>query len=217
MVSLKIPSIATRLFWSILSYTWDVKISHESIEQCLHIVNSYSQIPGELLDLGCGTGQYSLSFAEKKWRVTGIDYSKKMLKHAKAKASVTDSKISFNWADLNKPLPFSSNTFDCVICISVLQCLLNPFDLFPEINRVLRSGGILFILVKSEPGKENFLDGATILSKLMLKIKSIVSSPRFLNSFQLSELTNALMTNQFVVQEAVEQKNWLRVVARILK
>ncbi|OQY11696.1 MAG: hypothetical protein B6I30_06275 [Desulfobacteraceae bacterium 4572_187] len=39
-----------------------------------------------ILDLGCGTGNHAIPLAHRGYRVTGVDRSSEMLKHAKAKA-----------------------------------------------------------------------------------------------------------------------------------
>jgi len=48
-------------------------------------------------------------------------------------------------ADLNKPLPFSNNYADAVFLFSVIYILEDPGRTLQEINRILKSGGKLFI------------------------------------------------------------------------
>jgi SAM-dependent methyltransferase len=49
-------------------------------------------------------------------------------------------------ADLNNPLPFEDETFDCVFGFSVLEHLLNGCAFMREAHRVLKPGGRLVLL-----------------------------------------------------------------------
>jgi len=53
-----------------------------------------------LLDLGCGAGRYAIAFAQRGLRVTGIDISATMLRHAKERAKAAGAKVHFIQADL---------------------------------------------------------------------------------------------------------------------
>lgn len=48
-------------------------------------------------------------------------------------------------ADLNKPLPFPDNFADTTFLFNVIYILENPIVTLKEINRILKSGGKLFI------------------------------------------------------------------------
>jgi ubiquinone/menaquinone biosynthesis C-methylase UbiE len=86
-------------------------------------------IDGKILDVGCGTGIISELYPSLD--ILGIDISRGMLSHHKGKhqyASATD-------------IPFSDNSFDSVICRSVLHHLHEPTKALQEIRRVLKPGG----------------------------------------------------------------------------
>ena len=55
----------------------------------------------KILDLGCGTGNYTLRLAEEGAEVTGADLSEKMLQQAKQKAAKRHQKIDFIPMDMN--------------------------------------------------------------------------------------------------------------------
>lgn len=44
-------------------------------------------------------------------------------------------------------LPLKANSFDTAICIQVLELIFEPFKVFQEANRVLKSGGKFIVLV----------------------------------------------------------------------
>ena len=93
----------------------------------------------DLLDAGCGSGAYSKIMLQRGAKVTGIDMSPSMLKHAKG--SIGD-KAKFYEADLSKPLDFlGDESFDVIISPLVLAYIEDLYAVFRELNRVLRHGG----------------------------------------------------------------------------
>lgn len=54
----------------------------------------------KILDLGCGTGKYSILLAEEGYSVQGVDFSKEMLAVAKKKAREKKQKINFGQGDI---------------------------------------------------------------------------------------------------------------------
>jgi SAM-dependent methyltransferase len=99
--------------------------------------------PGELVDVGCGTGQCSAALAELGWEVTGVDLSKDMLRRAMNRG------VRVAHADATK-LPFDVAAFDAALSMLTHT----DFDDFGaavrEIARVLRPGG-LFVYVGVHP------------------------------------------------------------------
>jgi len=91
------------------------------------------------LDLGCGTGEYTLSLAEAGYDVIGGDFSKGMLAVAKSKVKrhKLPEKIQFIRLESTK-LPFRNEAFDTITCIAVLDCVPGSHRLLVEANRVLK-------------------------------------------------------------------------------
>src|SRR3989338_1042858 len=74
--------------------------------------------PQRVLDLGCGTGDLTLTLAqlaENTVEVTGLDYSRPMLELAKKKVvkSGVGEKVKFVHGEATS-LPFPNGYFDCV-------------------------------------------------------------------------------------------------------
>ncbi len=96
----------------------------------------------KILDLGCGTGLSSLEFFNKKYEVTGIDFTPEMIKESK--------KLSFKkliCQDLETPLKVKDKEFDAVVLTGVMEFIKNPLSLFKEINKKLKSGSIFAITI----------------------------------------------------------------------
>lgn len=93
-----------------------------------------------LLDVGCGNGFFTYHFA-KLYNVTGLDFSKRMLKinpHYKLVHGDAEN------------LPFDNNTFDIVFCSDLLHHLKKPKEAIREMKRVVKK----YIIV-SEPNRNN--------------------------------------------------------------
>ncbi|BAU28502.1 methyltransferase family protein [Aneurinibacillus soli] len=101
--------------------------------------------PGEkALDIGCGTGIYSLLLASKGIDVTGVDISTAMLKKAREKAEKSQQAITFLEGDIHH-LPFADHTFDLVMSNIVLEFVDSPEDVLAEAMRVVKLGGRLTV------------------------------------------------------------------------
>ncbi len=97
-----------------------------------------------LLDVGCGTGQYSFELAAMGLEVTGVDISRAMLGRARAKASAGGFTVHFVEADAMN-LPFCDESFDLVLSVTALE-FVNDLPLaLREAFRVLKKGGRLVV------------------------------------------------------------------------
>jgi len=103
--------------------------------------------PGDaVLDACCGTGDLALAAKRIGARVTGLDFSERMLERARRKAP------SLQWVNGDLlALPFDDSTFDAA---TVGFGVRNVDDLeraLRELRRVLRDGGRLGILEITRP------------------------------------------------------------------
>ena len=100
-----------------------------------------------ILDAGCGTGRH-LKFLEKFGKVIGIDYSKKMIKHALKRTK------TLILADL-RALPFKPKVFDCAVCLgNTLGSLEKGYEkAIQELNRVTSKRVILEVRIAEKDRK----------------------------------------------------------------
>ncbi|MDQ0402928.1 class I SAM-dependent methyltransferase [Streptomyces sp. NPDC000349] len=99
--------------------------------------------PGDLLDLGCGTGSLSLLAAEQGHRVTGVDRSPAMVKLARTKLAGRDA--VFLEGDAAAP-PVGEQRFDAVLVRHVLWTLPDPGRALSRWRHLLRPGGRLVLV-----------------------------------------------------------------------
>lgn len=118
-------------------------------------VNVADQVAGSILDVGCGTGENALYFAERGHKVTGIDFLAGPIAVAKQKATERRLTATFLVSDA-LALRHLPEVFDTAI-----DCGL--FHVFSDEDRrryvdgldsVLRPGGRLFLLCFSEAEPE---------------------------------------------------------------
>jgi ubiquinone/menaquinone biosynthesis C-methylase UbiE len=123
---------------------------HNHIEDKSNFLTKYVEEPGTLkklsslnlknkyvLDLGCGSGRYTMVLKEVGAKVVGIDPSEKLLEIARKNIKG----VKFIKASSEK-LPFSDNEFDLVVAGMVLHYVKKINTTFKEISRILKTGGI---------------------------------------------------------------------------
>ncbi|MFG2513542.1 class I SAM-dependent methyltransferase [Streptomyces sp. NPDC048584] len=99
--------------------------------------------PGDVLDLGCGTGSLSLLAAEQGHRVTGVDRSPAMVALAREKLVGRDA--VFLAGDATAP-PVGERRYDAVLVRHVLWTLPEPDRALRHWRDLLRPGGRLVLV-----------------------------------------------------------------------
>ena len=61
--------------------------------------------PGDMLDIGCGTGRDAIYAARHNWTVTGLDVVPRALEHARANARAAGTAVRFLQADITRVGP----------------------------------------------------------------------------------------------------------------
>ena len=83
--------------------------------------------PGNLLDLGCGTGRHLEHFVRRGWRVTGVDLSEPMLAEATRKLTAWPGRAKLVRANLLAlPAELIEGRFDATICMFSTLGMIRP-------------------------------------------------------------------------------------------
>ncbi|KJF44819.1 bifunctional demethylmenaquinone methyltransferase/2-methoxy-6-polyprenyl-1,4-benzoquinol methylase UbiE [Draconibacterium sediminis] len=109
--------------------------------------------PENILDIATGTGDFAVAALKLgDVKVTGIDISEGMLNvgREKIKAKKLEDRISFQKAD-SENLPFNDGAFDAAIVGFGVRNFENLEKGLSEIKRVLKPGGVFFVLEFSKP------------------------------------------------------------------
>lgn len=101
-------------------------------------------LKGSILEVGVGTGK-NLQYYSKESKVTGIDFSSKMLAKAIKESNRLKSDHSLLQMDAQR-LQFKDNTFDSVLCTFVLCSVPNPVRALKEMKRVCKPNGNIMII-----------------------------------------------------------------------
>lgn len=105
----------------------------------------------QVLDLACGSGNYSIEFARWGLDVTGVDYEQAMIDYAKTKLEKeSELNVDFFQGDMRN-LSQPDSIFDAVVCIgNSLVHLLTEDDIalaLGEMHRVCKSKGLLILQI----------------------------------------------------------------------
>ena len=96
-----------------------------------------------IVEIGCGTGKFTIPLAKAGKKIIAIDASEEMLNilYSKAKQLNLTNNIDMNVGDIES-LDFESETFDAVLSIALIRHLKNPIIPFKEISRIMKKNGI---------------------------------------------------------------------------
>lgn len=140
--------------------------------------------PGDILDVGCGSGAFLLALREAGWRPHGIELSRNAVEAARA-AGLTEVRSG----DLLEA-DYPSEAFDAVRFWHSLEHMPSPRAQLAEARRVLRRGGTLTI------GVPNF---SSLLARAARDRWYYLDVPRHLWHFEPATLGRLVESSGFRV------------------
>jgi len=127
--------------------------------------------PKKMLELGCGHGPYTLQVQRYHPDVKG--YGVDILDPSQAPEHLEYLRVDLNTEDL----PYDDDMFDLIVFTHVMEHLEDPIRLGPQIHRILKPGGSIFVetpnwttmfmpsfgIQRHKGGPHNFFDDLTHL------------------------------------------------------
>jgi len=116
---------------------------HDAMDLLLKL----SEVSGcdNVLDVGCGPGMVACAFARRAHRVTGIDFTPRMLEEAR-KRNEEAGLSNLRWdCGSAESLPYPDASFSIVLTRYTFHHLLDPSVALREMCRVCRPGGRVLV------------------------------------------------------------------------
>lgn len=105
---------------------------------------------GNMLDVGCGDGDWGLYWKGRGWDVHGVDVNRTSVARAREKG------LEASTSDLNRSgLPFSEGIFDLIFAGEVIEHLVDTDGFLAECQRCCKVGGYLLITTPNLASLEN--------------------------------------------------------------
>ncbi|QSO51922.1 class I SAM-dependent methyltransferase [Alicyclobacillus curvatus] len=104
----------------------------------------------EVLDVGCGPGQFVTLLAQRAEFVTGVDASSDMVERANRNLADYGVSNAAVVAGRIQSLPFPDDRFDIVTCLNLLFMYEDPAPLMRELVRVCKPGGQVVLMEPSQ-------------------------------------------------------------------
>lgn len=138
-----------KLFYKLLDLlllrTWHV---HRELKQWTKNKSS-----AMILDAGSGFGQYSfwLGSKNKNFTIDAIDVKTEQIADCNAFFQRCNlNNVTFSVGDLTKPI--ASNKYDLVLCVDVMEHILEDVDVFKHFYAAMKPGAMLLISTPSDQG-----------------------------------------------------------------
>jgi len=156
-----------------------------ALKQKLKLINSFSVDSKNLLDIGCGTGDFLELAKQNKWNVHGIEPNE----NARALAN---GKVNNNVSDLQGLLNFEPHNFDVITLWHVLEHLPNLEKQISVLKRLIKPNGKIIIAV---PNYKSF--DASYYKKYW----AAFDAPRHLWHFSQSSISKLFSKEQMEVEK----------------
>jgi len=110
----------------------------------MSMFETYVSTESRILDVGCSYGRTLDELYTRGFRnLHGVDFSQRMIDRGKKLHPHLDLR-----KNAREQLPFDDNSFDAVLLLAVLTCIIEDMDqtiFLREIRRVLKDNGILYV------------------------------------------------------------------------
>ena len=146
-----------RFFWNQYAKSYDNLLRHyrpyqDLLQEVCGHIDSYAKGRSlRILDVGCGTGNYTVELSRRGHRVVGIDFSPSMLKRAEQKKDESSEWPHFLFNDVHRIIPFRHDSFDHIIFINAFYTIPDHEKFIEELRRVARRPSLIIMVNTKKP------------------------------------------------------------------
>ena len=186
----------------------------EFIDQSVAWIGSHFNVGTgtRIADFGCGPGLYTNRLAKLGASVTGIDFSKRSIEHARtvaAEEGLTAAYVNQNYLEFE-----TEDRFDIILMIMCDFCALSPaqrMTMLEKFQALLASGGSVLLDVYSVNAFEQREEAVSYQENLLNGFWSPEKYYGFLNTFKYNDVSVVL--DKYTIVEAKRTRtiyNWLQ-------
>jgi cyclopropane fatty-acyl-phospholipid synthase-like methyltransferase len=166
----------------------------------------------EIADFGCGPGLYASRLAQKRAKVTGIDFSESSIRYARETAEKQVLNINYihaNYLDFNTP-----DRFDLIMMIMCDFCALSPEQrkvMIKKFDSFLKPGGSVLLDVYSLKSFDQKVESATYELNQLNNFWSPEDYYCFVNTFKYDK-EKVTLDKYTIIEESRTRTvyNWLQ-------
>jgi len=115
----------------------------DQVERAL-VTQKFEPVGTRVLEIGCGTGQYSAWLAGQGYELTAVDVSHAMLERARVKLANQGLKADWQEADI-RDIHQRLGMYDGILSVTAMEFIPDPGELLSQIFDHLVRGGCLVI------------------------------------------------------------------------
>ncbi len=169
---------------------------------------------GNLIELGCGTGYFTKTLADKSENIISTDISKEMLSIAREKLKG----FEFQVMDC-QDIKFDEGTFDTVF-MGLVLLFTQPEKALKESRRILKPGGLL-IIADPDISFLSFYGDLKFRFKALVNYRKIPTTGHFLNQEKIVAMLDRAgfeVVSKEIIREETDPNyvtaNYIKAVAR---
>lgn len=162
-------------------------VRSRALKNKLKLINSFTTNKKNLLDIGCGTGEFLLTAKNAGWNTLGLEPSENARKYA------TDIN-KLNVLDIVRLSEIESQSYDVITMWHVLEHIPNLREFTPQLKRILKDNGTLLIAVPNSNSFESKIYGASWAA---------YDVPRHLNHFTKETMFKILTISELGLKKVI--------------